>query len=177
MAENNVDNLDLSTAPLPITQGGFGTTTFPVGLLVGNTTSPVTALAAGVSGDYLFQNLTSFGSFPNFSIPWNFITTTSQQMDMNCNFVANNASLVTLTLPVAASSVVGAIVRISNLGAGGFRIAQNASQTIQVGTINSTVGVGGSVSSNSTYSSIWLICTTANTTWTACVTQGNFTIV
>jgi len=98
-------------------------------------------------------------------VSWTEVTTTSQIMTVNGGYISNNAGLVTLTLPTSAS--IGDILYIVGKGAGGWLIAQNASQSIHIGSAASTIGVGGSVASTNQYDSIQLVCTTANTTWTA----------
>jgi hypothetical protein len=97
-------------------------------------------------------------------IGWNVITGTSASMAVNSGYIANNAGLVSLLLPATAS--VGSIIYVQGLGAGGWRVTQNASQTIHVGNVASTTGTGGSVSSGNQYDSMTLLCAVANTTWT-----------
>ncbi len=92
-------------------------------------------------------------------------------------YVTNNAGVVTVTLPTTAA--FGTALSIIGKGAGGWALAQNSGQNIQIGSVSSTVGAGGSVASTNRYDSIDLLCTTANTTWTV---QGGpqtagFTIV
>lgn len=97
-------------------------------------------------------------------IVWTEITLTTHLMAANNGYVANNAGLVTLTLPVAAN--FGTMINIIGKGAGGWLIAQNGGQNIQVGSLSSTVGGAGSVASTNRFDSITLVCTTQNTTWT-----------
>ena len=59
---------------------------------------------------------------------WQVVTGTSQQAQPNNGYAVNNASQVTITLP--ASPNVGDTVRISGLGTGGWKIAQNVGQSI-----------------------------------------------
>jgi hypothetical protein len=109
-------------------------------------------------------------------IGWTEVTGTTQAMTADSGYVSSNAGLVTLTLPT--TSAFGTAISLVGKGAGGWRIAQNASQIVQVGNLASTTGVGGSVSSTNRFDSIDLICTTANTIWTTVGgTQGNLTIV
>ena len=109
-------------------------------------------------------------------IGWTEVTGTTQAMVADSAYVANNAGLVTLTLP--ATAAFGTAIVVLGKGAGGWTIAQNANQNIQVGSSSSTVGVGGSVSSTNRYDSISMICITANTTWSMYgAPQGNLTIV
>lgn len=110
------------------------------------------------------------------SLSWTDVTATSQAMVAENGYTANNAGLVTLTLPLAAAYGTG--ISIIGKGAGGWSIAQNSGQNIQVGSLSSTTGAGGSVSSTNRFDSINLVCTTANTTWTVMGgVQGNLTIV
>jgi hypothetical protein len=106
---------------------------------------------------------------------WTEVTGTSQSMSVNQGYIANNAGLVTLTLPSTAA--VGATVEVVGKGAGGWRIAQNAGQTIHVVSSNTTTGVGGSLSSTVRYDCVQLICTTADTDWVAKHSMGNLTVV
>ncbi len=97
-------------------------------------------------------------------IGWTEVVGTSQAMTADSGYVANNAGLVTFTLP--ATAAFGTAISIIGKGAGGWSIAQNALQVIQVGSSASTAGVPGSVSSTNQFDSIDLICTTANLVWT-----------
>lgn len=105
---------------------------------------------------------------------FNTITTTSATMVVNQGFIANNASLVTLTLP--AVSAVGNTIRVMGQGAGGWRIIYGGGQQIIVGNISSTIGTGN-VSSTQQRDGIELVCVSANTIWQTCVSpQGVLSI-
>ena len=107
---------------------------------------------------------------------WNNVTGTSQAMVSNNGYVANNAGLVTLTLP--ATSAFGDEIAVLGQGAGGWKIAQNVLQNIHLGSSVTTTGTGGSLASTNAFDSIYLICTVANTTWTVeGGPQGNITVV
>lgn len=109
-------------------------------------------------------------------ITWFDVTTTSASMTTNNGYVADNASLVTLTLPASAN--IGDQLTINGKNTGGWIIAQNALQQIQLGTSATTVGVGGSLASTNRYDSVVLQCITAGTStlWTA-KSAGNLTVV
>lgn len=101
-------------------------------------------------------------------VSWTNVSGTSQAMVADGGYVAANAGTVTLTLPVTAG--FGTILYILGQGSGGvggWSIAQNSGQAIQIGSSVSTTGVGGSVSSTNTFDSLVLLCTVANTTWVA----------
>lgn len=95
--------------------------------------------------------------------PWTSVAGTTQAMAVNNGYVPQNVALTTFTLPV--TSVFGSYLAIVGNGSGGWIIAQNAGQNIQIGANSSTIGVGGSVASVNRYDSLELICTVANTTW------------
>jgi hypothetical protein len=146
-------------------------------LLIGSTGSSPTlgtiTGTAGVSVSVGAGTITISGT--GSGIGWNEITGTTQTMAADQGYVTNNAGLVTLTLPTTAA--FGTVINIVGKGAGGWKVAQNAGQNIQLGSSSSTVGVAGYIESTNQFDSIDLLCTTANTTWTAIGgPQGNITV-
>lgn len=146
-------------------------------LLIGSTgANPVAAtLTAGIgiaitNGAGSISIATTGGG-----LPWTEVTGTSQAMAVNNGYIANNASLVTLTLPSTAA--LGSVFTVQGKGAGLFRIAQNASQTINFGSSPTTTGAGGSVTGTNRYDSIEIVCITADTAFAVTTAVGNFTIV
>jgi len=99
------------------------------------------------------------------TIPYTEVIGVSQLMSQNNGYTSSNALLVTFTLPVLAA--YGTRIEITGKGAGGWLIAQNAGQQIQIGSTASTVGVAGSVASSNQWDSLTLVCVTANTLWVA----------
>lgn len=146
-------------------------------LIIGSTgaTPAVATLTAGagisISNGAGSITISSGGS--GFS--WTEVTGTSQAMAVNNGYVANNAALVTLTLPDTAA--IGDSVTVVGKGAGLFRIAQNAGETIRFVSSSTTTGVGGSLTAIEQYAAIELVCITANTDWAVTDSAGNFTIV
>lgn len=106
------------------------------------------------------------------SFHWNDVTGTSQLASVGNGYVADNAGLVTITLP--ATAAFGSIISVQGKGSGGFSVVANIGQIINVG--NSASSSGGSVSSTDQWDSIQLICVTANTTWATISTMGNLTV-
>lgn len=108
-------------------------------------------------------------------IAWTEVTGTTQAMAVDSGYIANNAGLVTLTLP--ATAVIGDRIRIAGKGAGGWRCGQNAGQTINFGNTATTAGVAGYIDSTNQYDALELLCITADTTWVALSSVGNLNVV
>lgn len=127
----------------------------------------------GISIVNAANSITINGTGSGFS--WTEVTGTSQAMVADNGYIANNAGLVTLTLP--ATCGLGQSLSVVGLGAGGWSIAQNAGQTIHFNSNDTTTGAGGSLSSTNRYNSIELMCVVANTDFVVVDSSGSFTIV
>lgn len=104
------------------------------------------------------------------------VVSTSQSAAVNYGYITNNAGLVTVTLPSTAA--VGDVVEVQGLGAGGWKVAQNASQLIRgANGVVTTTGTGGSLASTNQYDFVKLRCIVANTTWAIQSIIGNATVV
>jgi hypothetical protein len=108
-------------------------------------------------------------------ITWNEVTGTTQAASVNAGYIANNAALVTITIPTTAA--VGDVVRVTGKGVGGWKIAQNASEIIHFLGTDTTTGTGGSLASTGTYDGVEIVCVVANTEWVVISSMGNITIV
>ena len=142
------------------------------GVLISNNSSVPSWLAnSGTAGFVLTANSGAPPSWqaPTGAIGWTTVTTTSQSMSSDSGYTSNNAGLVTLTLPTI--SAVGDVIYVAGLGAGGWKITQNASQLIHYGNQVTTTGTGGSLASANQYDIVTLRCLVANTTWTVMATQ------
>lgn len=164
---------------IAVANGGTGQTSYTNGqLLIGNTTGNTLTKATLTAGSGIsVTNGTgsiTIAATNGQGITWNEVTGTSQTAVVNNGYLTNNVSLVTVTLPSTAS--VGQIVEVAGSGAGGWRIAQNASQVINFGVSATTTGTGGRLDSVNRYDAVRLICITANTTWSVISSQGNITI-
>jgi len=168
---------------IAVADGGSGRSTATAyAVICGGTTSTAahqSIASVGTSGQVLTSN--GAGALPTFQaasgggLTWNEETGTSATMSVNNGYIANNAGLVTLTLPTTAA--VGDIVEVVGKGAGGWKIAQNASEDISFVDSTTTSGTGGSIASTSQYDSVTLVCITANTSWVIKASTGNLTIV
>lgn len=107
-------------------------------------------------------------------IIWNEVTGTTQSATINNGYIANNAALVTVTLP--STCVLGSIIKVAGKGNGGWKIAQNASQVIHFGVFDSTTGTAGYLQYQHKYDSVELLCITANTDFLVLNSFGNIII-
>ncbi len=105
---------------------------------------------------------------------WNEVTGTTQAADVDNGYIANNAALVTVTLPTTAA--VGSVVRIAGKGAGGWKLAQNASENIRFGSTITTTGTGGYLESTDDFDAVEVLCIVADTNWVVVSSIGNITI-
>jgi hypothetical protein len=190
------NNITTSGSGSTVTYSVSGTTNHAV--QIGNSGGSLSSIAVGTNGQVLigasaaapaFATLTSTGGTIAFSIgantlnleatavsfTWTEVTGTTQAMAVNNGYITNNAGLVTATLP--ATAALGAIVRVTGKGAGGWKIAQNAGQIINLGTSTTTTGTGGFLASTNTFDSVELVCITANTTFNVISSIGNITVV
>ena len=183
MATNNVANDGTRTAHSLAIFQGTNTPTYQLltngQLLIGNTGADPTAATltagTGITVTNAGGSITIAASGGAFT--WNDVTGTSATLAVNNGYVADNAGLVTLTLPATAN--IGDTIKIMGKGSGGWIIAQNANQAIHLGNVVSTTGVGGSIASSNQYDTIEIICITggASTIWSTAYAVGNLTIV
>lgn len=108
------------------------------------------------------------------SLDWTEVVGVAQAMSVNNGYILNNAALITATLPAAVA--VGEIIAVVGSGAGGWKIAQNAGQTIHFLALDSTAGVAGYLQSTNRYDCVELICITANTDFVVKSSVGNITV-
>lgn len=103
-------------------------------------------------------------------------TSSSVTMAVNTGYLTDNgATLVTYTLPTTCA--FGSVMEIAGNSAGGWSIAQGSGQSIKLGSVTSTTGAGGSVSSSNAGDCIRFLCIVANSTFRALSMQGNLTYV
>jgi len=96
--------------------------------------------ATGWMADITTNGRVSANSFQgNGALPWQVVAGTSQQAQPNTGYLATNGALVTLTLPTSPNP--GDVVRVSGAGAGGWKIAQNAGQSVLAKNLVGNIGV------------------------------------
>lgn len=104
---------------------------------------------------------------------WVEVTLGMAMMMPNYGYIANNAGQVSLLMP--ATMAVGDVIKITGKGVGGWKIVQQAGQTIYFGVATTTTGVGGYLSSTQQRDSLEMVCITANTEFNILNVQGNLT--
>lgn len=147
------------------------------GTLIAQGNNAFAAINPGTSGQVLTSNGNAIDpSFQNPTgglLPWE-DETSNKTMTPNNGYTASGVGLITLTLP--AVCVYGSVFRVVGNGSGGWRVAQNAGQTIHFGNINTTTGAAGFIQSTQQYDSVEILCTIANTGFTVINgPQGNLT--
>lgn len=107
---------------------------------------------------------------------WSVETDAAVAGAVNTGYVANRAGLVTITLPTTAA--VGSRIRVTGINtAVGWRLAQNAGETIYFGTLATTTGVGGYIEATAIRDSVEIVCVVADTDWNVLSSLGNITVV
>jgi len=169
---------------LPVASGGSGfATTTAYAVLCGGTTAtnPFQPIAGvGTATQVLTSN--GAGALPTFQdaggggLSWSESTGTTQALAVGTGYITNNVAQVVCTLPDTAA--LGSVIRICGKGAGGWRISQNAGESIiwDEGT-STTGGVGGYLASSDDHDAVEILCTVADTTWTVISSKGNITVV
>lgn len=188
-----------ATTPLSTTQGGLGVSAPTAhGILVAEGASAVATkvltngqlLIGSTGADPAIASLTAgtgisitpgagtitIANTEPAGTTWTVETSGPVTLAPSNGYISNSGSQIVYTLPV--TSAVGDTYEINSINTGGFQIAQLVTQSIVVGNETTTSGTGGSITSAST-SGDWvtIVCTVANTSFIASVTQGQVTVV
>lgn len=117
-------------------------------------------------------------AIPAAPLVWSVVTGATQTIVNGHGYFANAASGgVAFTLP--ASAAVGTSFAISGLSTGsGWSVIQGVSQALQIGSLTSTAGAGGSLASSDNTDGFYAVNAVADDLWVApSGVQGNITIV
>ena len=153
-----------TTGTLAETRGGTGTATYTTGdLLYASASNTLSKRAIGTTG----QVLKVVAGVPNWANDIGSIVieaTVNTSMAVNTTYVINKAATTAvMTLPVTAA--LGEFIELVGRGATGWELAQNASQQIHFGNVDTTTGTGGKIESTDQNDVVRVICVTANTEW------------
>lgn len=168
MSQAGVVNPSSSPGIITFLEGNSGGRVGP------DNTNTIYLLGAGgisVTGTAISNTLNIVPS--GFVSNWTDITSGATIMAINNGYTANSASLLAFVLPSVANSTYGSMIALAGKGTGGWTLTQNSTQVIHFGLIDTTTGVGGSLSSTSRRDVVFLLCTTAGTDWTVVDCIGN----
>lgn len=126
------------------------------------------SVSTSVSGNVLTITASSF--------TWQVVTSANNPVTLTANngYIAKGPGVVQFVLP--AASAVGDTFKIIGYG-NLWTIAQNAGQSITIGFVTSTAGVGGSVTATMISDRLTLVCVTSNLEFYDEGIQGNITII
>lgn len=158
-----ITNLGVATnGQLPIGSTGadpvLATLTAGVGIAITNAAGSITIATTGGG------------------LTWTDVTGATQTLVAENGYVTDRGGGVTYTLP-ASGTLGDEIIIMGKLGLA--TVAQNAGQQILIGSVSSTVGVGGSIAATNVGDCITLICITpgASCVFRAASVVGNWSVV
>lgn len=129
-----------------------------------------TDIATTGSGDTVTIDFTG-----TTGLTWVEVGGTSQAISVETGYIAANAgATVTFTLPSSASQ--GERFKIVGNAAGGWEIAQNASQTISMLGSSTTTGVVGNFAADEATACVEILCVTDDVDFRVINSVGNFTL-
>lgn len=167
---------------IAVADGGTGVGTFTTyAPIVGGTTSTgaLQQATTGMSTSGYVLTSTGASSLPTWQAPsggYAYSTITADQSAAVGSAYVNNkaGSRCVVTIPSTAS--VGQSIMVMGYSSQGWKLAQNASQTIRWSGNSSTTGTGGYLQSNSQYDMIEITCIVTNTDWEVTKAQGQITV-
>lgn len=180
---------DLTVTNLTDTNGGVvvSSTTGVISHIENPTTDGQLLISAAAGTDPVWASLTA-GTGITITPGTNSITiaagggivwtpkTTAFTIAAGEGYITNNAvTQVVATLP--ATATIGDTFEITNIGAAGWKIEQNASQYINFGNSTTTVGVGGSLSSSAIGDTVRIVCIATNNGFQMLSSVGNLDLI
>lgn len=192
-APTNGNNITWTTGAGSLTANLTGTTNHAIQL--GNASGSLTSLGVATNGqipigstgaDPVLATITA-GTGVSISngagsitisasgggMTWTEVTGTSQSAAVNNGYIANNAGLVTITLP--STFAIGDVIRVGGKGAGLWRLSANTGDTIHFGSQDTSAG--GSLTATNRYDCVEVVGITANSDWLVLSSIGNLTVV
>jgi len=131
-------------------------------------------LGAGTAGQILQTTGTTLAWATTSLLAWTGISASQTAVAQSGYYVTSGDQAVTLPATAAAGTYLAIY---SAKGSTGWSIVQGAGQSIQFGSVATTTGATGLISSTAVGDGVWMLCTTANTTWLVIASTGNLTIV
>lgn len=148
-------------------------------LLIGSNASPYViantlTAGAGIGITNGSGNITITNTFGGFV--WNIVTslTNPNNISIQTGYIPKGAAQVIFVLPPAAA--VGACFQIAGYG-NLWTIHQNALQTITLGNLTTSAGIGGSMTATHVKDCVHIVCVTANTEFQVTNCVGNPSLI
>lgn len=158
------------------TSGPVNTLTGNSGGAVNPTLNNINIVGAGgvtVAGNNGTSTLTI--SLGGAGFTWTVVTAGAQTIVAENGYIANNGGTLVFTLPVTAT--VGDTFIVTGINNNtGWKIAQNAGQTIYLGSSQTTTGATGFLQSTNTRDSVEIVCVVQNTGFNVISSIGNVSI-
>lgn len=104
-------------------------------------------------------------------ITWSTISASQTLAVQHGYFCISPGGALSLLLP--ATSVIGDIIEVTLDGATSFVITQGAGQSIRLGNLSTTAGVGGTLTTTQQGDTVYMVCQTANLKWNVLSSMGN----
>ena len=99
----------------------------------------------------------------------------STPLVVNNAFISNAGAAISYSLP--AASAVGDVVALTLSGSTSWAITQGAGQQIRFGSLETTSGAGGSLTSTGQGDTVHMVCSVASTYWNVISSIGNITVI
>lgn len=130
-----------------------------------------------VLGDGSTISTTGSGSTITISAggTWNVISSSQALVRRESYICVAPGGALSLSLPVTSS--VGDLIEVTLDGATSFTITQGAGQQIRMGSLSTTAGVGGSLTSTAQGDTVRMVCSVADLKWNVLSSMGNPTVV
>jgi hypothetical protein len=127
----------------------------------------------GAGGDLKLATAQQIADLSSGALEW---ASVSINTNMIVNFGYITTIVGTLELMLPPTAAVGSIIKITNL-TGDFKLTQNAGQVINFNTSNTTIGVGGSITTTELGQAIEMVCVDTDLDWQVISSMGGvFTV-
>jgi hypothetical protein len=138
--------------------------------------SPTARVLGGTASTWLTVKEIATSTGVTTAFTW-ITVTANTTLAVNTGYMIKHATSTTqlvCTLPTTAA--VGDTIQIAGNTSGGWKLAQNASQTVYFGNTTTTTGTSGSLESTDAKDTVELVCITANNDWQVLDVQGSLTV-